>query len=111
VIHIVAGPGYGKTAFVVDLLSSAPGRTVYYSLDESDRDPVSFLTYLMAGLGIEPGSRPTSPVWDWANPSGESGAVLDLAAELVGFVDRSGQPTPWPSMTRISSTVNPRCLR
>ena len=58
-VCLVAGPGYGKTAFIVDLLSSLPGRTVYFSVDEGDRDPVRFLTYLMAGLGMEPaGSRP-----------------------------------------------------
>jgi ATP/maltotriose-dependent transcriptional regulator MalT len=49
-ISLVAGPGYGKTAFIVDLLSSSPGRTVYFSLDESDRDPVVFLRYLVSGL-------------------------------------------------------------
>jgi hypothetical protein len=53
VVGLVAGPGCGKTAFVVDLLSSAEGRTVYFSLDEGDRDPLGFLSYLMAGLGMQ----------------------------------------------------------
>ncbi len=52
-VAVVAGPGCGKTAFMVDVLGSAKGRTVYFSLDEGDRDPVRFLTYLMAGLANE----------------------------------------------------------
>ena len=93
-VYVVAGPGYGKTAFIVDLLTSASGRTVYYSLDESDRDPVRLLTYLMAGLGVEPSSQLPSPSLGWAERDGNDGAVLDLAAELVDFMsDRAGQTT------------------
>lgn len=94
VVCLVAGPGYGKTAFIVDLLSSANGRAVYYSVDESDRDPVRFLTYLMAGLGVEPSGRPSPPSLGWSERGGNEGAVLDLAAELVGLMsDQAGQAT------------------
>ncbi|MFH0915605.1 MAG: LuxR C-terminal-related transcriptional regulator [bacterium] len=94
VVYMVAGPGYGKTAFIVDLLTSAGGQTVYYSVDESDRDPVRFLTYLMAGLGVEPSGRLPSPSLGWSERGRNDGAVLDLAAEVVDFMsDRAGQTT------------------
>jgi LuxR family maltose regulon positive regulatory protein len=94
VVYMVAGPGYGKTAFIVDLLSSARGRTVYYSVDEGDRDPVRFLTYLMAGLGVEPSSRPPLPSLGWTEPGGNDGATLELAAEMVGLMsEHTGQAT------------------
>lgn len=48
-VTLVAGPGYGKTAFVVDLLRSAAARTLYIALAEGDREPVRFLRYLAAG--------------------------------------------------------------
>ena len=53
VVTLVAGPGCGKTAFMADVLRTAEGRAVYFSLDEGDRDPVRFLSYLMAGLSLD----------------------------------------------------------
>lgn len=53
VVCLTAGPGYGKTAFIVDLLSSSEVRTVYYAVDESDRDPARFLRYMLAGLTLK----------------------------------------------------------
>jgi ATP/maltotriose-dependent transcriptional regulator MalT len=94
VISLVAGPGYGKTAFIVDLLNSAGGRTIYFSVDESDRDPLRFLTYLMAGLGMEDSDSTDSPDLGWsALPEGD-GALLDLTAALVDHVSGlAGQTT------------------
>lgn len=86
VVCLVAGPGYGKTAFIVDLLSSADCRTVYFSVDEGDRDPVRFLTYLGAGLGMEPSDRPEAQSLGWSAPEGTDAAALELAAELVDFM-------------------------
>lgn len=85
-VYLVAGPGYGKTAFIVDLLSSATGRTVYFSLDEGDRDPVRFLTYLMAGLGMEPPDVDDAASLEWQVPGAIEGPVLDLTARLVDFM-------------------------
>ena len=94
VISLVAGPGYGKTAFVVDLLSTAAGRTVYFSVDEGDRDPVRFLTYLMAGLGAEPAEQPEGTDLACAIPGGLDAAVLDLTAAAVDFMaGLAGQST------------------
>jgi ATP/maltotriose-dependent transcriptional regulator MalT len=86
VVGLVAGPGCGKTAFVVDLLSSAEGRTVYFSLDEGDRDPLGFLSYLMAGLGMQ-GLRPApeDPAV-WSAGGAAEAAALDLTADLMDFI-------------------------
>ncbi len=94
VVCMVAGPGYGKTAFIVDLLSSPPGRSVYFSVDEGDSDPIRFLSYLMAGLGIEAGGQPDAGSLDWSSPGQPDAAVLDLTAAIVDFISRrSGQST------------------
>jgi ATP/maltotriose-dependent transcriptional regulator MalT len=94
VISLVAGPGCGKTALIVDLLSSASGRTVYFSVDEGDRDPIRFLSYLMAGLGAGLAGRPESRALNWAAPGGMDAAVLDLTAEVVDFISGlAGQST------------------
>jgi LuxR family maltose regulon positive regulatory protein len=93
VVSLVAGPGYGKTAFIVDLLSSAGGRTTYFSLDEGDRDPLRFLTYLMAGLGMESSSA-TKSEFGWSTLDDGDGAVLDATATLVDFISGlAGQAT------------------
>ncbi len=47
---IVAGAGYGKTTLVAQSQSSWSGKTVWYRLDESDRDLATFISYLVAGL-------------------------------------------------------------
>jgi ATP/maltotriose-dependent transcriptional regulator MalT len=94
VVSLVAGPGYGKTSFIVDLLSSTKGRTVYFALDEGDRDPVRFLTYLMAGLGMEPADDPVASHVDWSGSTAVDGAVLDLTARVMDFISgRSGDRT------------------
>ncbi len=94
VVHLVAGPGYGKTALIVERLSSAPGRTVYFSVDEADGDPVRFLTYLMAGLGLEPSATPVAQSPDWSGAAVIDEAVLDLASQVVDFMSaRAGEPT------------------
>jgi len=85
-VSLVAGPGYGKTAFIVDLLSSAGGRTVYFSLDEGDRDPLRFLTYLMAGLGMDLSDETQSQAVRWSSPSQADGAALDLTAAIMDFI-------------------------
>ncbi len=46
VITLVAGPGYGKTATVADLLLSWEPTSAYLALDEDDRDPERLLVLL-----------------------------------------------------------------
>ncbi|MCE5252614.1 MAG: LuxR C-terminal-related transcriptional regulator [Actinomycetia bacterium] len=93
-VYLVAGPGYGKTAFIVDRLSSAFGQTVYFSVDEADSDPVRFVTYLMAGLGMQPPEGPGTQPLDWSPSGGLDATVLDLAAQVVEFAShQAGHPT------------------
>jgi len=55
VVSVVAGPGYGKTAFLGDMVASVQGPSAFYALDESDRDPAQFLDYLIqACAGAHP---------------------------------------------------------
>jgi len=47
---LCAPAGYGKTTLMVDYASD-PGRNVcWYTLEESDRDPLVFLRYLVASI-------------------------------------------------------------
>ena len=50
VVSIVAGPGYGKTAFVAEVLSAPGVPRAYYAIDEEDRDPARFLDLLITSL-------------------------------------------------------------
>ena len=94
VVALVAGPGCGKTATIVDVLHSAEGRTVYFSLDEGDRDPVRFLTYLMAGLGME-GLGPIREEGSlWSSAGVAESSVMELTADLLDAMSaESGSPT------------------
>ncbi|HLA82795.1 MAG TPA: LuxR C-terminal-related transcriptional regulator, partial [Thermoleophilia bacterium] len=93
-ITVVAGPGYGKTAFIVDLLSSAEGQSVYYAADESDRDPVRFLRRLMAGIGVEVAEPLATAILGWPGDGNSQGTVLELVAALLDFMSaRSGSQT------------------
>jgi LuxR family maltose regulon positive regulatory protein len=47
---VVAGAGYGKTTLVAQALSRWTRRTVWYRLDASDRDIMTFMSYLVAGI-------------------------------------------------------------
>ncbi|MHB8066758.1 MAG: BTAD domain-containing putative transcriptional regulator [Desulfobaccales bacterium] len=47
---IVAGAGYGKTTLVAQAISCWSIKTVWYRLDESDRDLATFISYLVAGI-------------------------------------------------------------
>lgn len=92
VVAVVAGPGCGKTAFIVDVLRSAEGRTVYFSLDEGDRDPVGFLTYLMAGLAKEGLRPPAGEARKWVSDDGSS-SVMELTADLMDTISaQAGLP-------------------
>jgi ATP/maltotriose-dependent transcriptional regulator MalT len=47
---LVAGPGYGKTVFMLDAFKQYTGPTVYLSLDSAHRDAAHFVTSLAEGL-------------------------------------------------------------
>ena len=108
VVCLVAGPGYGKTAFIVDLLSSAGGRTVYFSVDEGDRDPVRFLSYLMAGPGHGAVRSAGRSVSGLVGLRGNRWASWSSRPRLVDFISaRPGRRRSSPSMTFTWSTRLP----
>lgn len=89
-VLLVAGPGYGKTTFMVDLLSRAEGRTAYLALDEDDRKPRCFLGYLAAALGMALADETLAPGLEWSlDGTGALGSV-ELAARLVEHVRARG---------------------
>ncbi len=85
-LTLVAGPGCGKTAFIMELLSSAEMRRVYLALDEGDHDPVRFLTYLVASLGGKPPDATNEPALDWLGPEGEDGVLAELVERFLRIV-------------------------
>jgi LuxR family maltose regulon positive regulatory protein len=51
-LTLVSAPaGYGKTTLVVEWFHSQETQVAWFSLDESDNDPLRFLTYLINALG------------------------------------------------------------
>ena len=48
-----AGTGYGKTTALSSLRADETLRCIWYSLDESDRDPQQFLAYLIAAFRLQ----------------------------------------------------------
>ena len=56
---IAADAGYGKTTLLADFARRTPARCVWYRLEDSDRDWVTFINYVIAALReIHPGFAP-----------------------------------------------------
>jgi DNA-binding SARP family transcriptional activator len=59
VIFVIADAGYGKTTLLADFSRRTRVRTIWYRLDEDDRDWVGFLSHLVAaGREHDPGFAP-----------------------------------------------------
>lgn len=50
---VTAPPGYGKTTLLIDFAQSVDGPVCWYSLDERDADPTTFLRYFLAAGRIQ----------------------------------------------------------
>jgi len=50
VTSVVAGAGYGKSTFVFQSVQYAGFKTIWYRLDQYDRDIVTFISYMISGL-------------------------------------------------------------
>jgi len=50
VTSVVAGAGYGKSTFVFQAVQYADIKTIWYRLDQYDRDIVTFISYMVSGL-------------------------------------------------------------
>ena len=61
VILVLADAGYGKTTLMADFSRRTRHRTLWYRLDDDDRDWISFLSHLIAaGREHDPGFAPTT---------------------------------------------------
>ena len=81
---VTAPAGYGKTTLLVDFANDVNLPVCWYTLDESDRDPTTFLTYLTAAFRqIYPqfGER-TQPLIEHGVPSAHAAAAA-LVADMV----------------------------
>lgn len=82
VVVAQAPTGAGKTVFLAQWLEHRRRTTLYYELDEHDRDGRVFAAHVAAGL---------ARLWpDWTPPSGVTDDPADLAAELVS--EAAGRP-------------------
>ena len=58
VVFVIADAGYGKTTLLADFSRRTRLRTIWYRIDEEDRDWVGFLAHLVsAGREFDPGVR------------------------------------------------------
>lgn len=71
-ITVTAGAGWGKTAFLADLVHSIGPGVLWYSLDDLDRDPAVLADHLLAACGLA--STATEP--------------LEKLAAIVGHLDQ-----------------------
>jgi ATP/maltotriose-dependent transcriptional regulator MalT len=61
VVLVLADAGYGKTTLLADFSQRTRLRTLWYRLDEDDRDWIAFLNHLVAaGREHDPGFAPTT---------------------------------------------------
>jgi LuxR family maltose regulon positive regulatory protein len=61
VVLVIADAGYGKTTLLADFSRRTRLRTIWYRLDDDDRDWISFLTHLVAaGREHDPDFAPTT---------------------------------------------------
>ncbi len=93
-MSLVAGPGCGKSAFIMELLSSVEARRVFLALDEGDRDPARFLTYLLTSLGaLAPGSSRARSL-DWPGAEGMDDSFTELIERVVETIkEQAGMKT------------------
>jgi LuxR family maltose regulon positive regulatory protein len=88
---VSAPPGFGKTTLVASWLEAEEGRVAWVSLEESEREPVSFWTYVVTALDrAAPGvGRTALPLLEGANPPLATvlTSVLNELSALPGTLD------------------------
>jgi LuxR family maltose regulon positive regulatory protein len=85
---VCAPAGYGKTTLLVDFIHDLDIPVCWLSLDESDRDPVVFLDYLLASLRRRfPEFQPDLPAGPWR--VWDEARLPRLATALVNEMQRS----------------------
>ncbi len=107
VILVLADAGYGKTTLLADFSRRTRLRTLWYRLDEDDRDWVSLLSHLVAaGREVDPTFAPaTTALLSKIAQSGPTARVSDrsLPAESCPLSPNMGRSLS--SMTFTSLTI------
>ncbi len=89
VILVLADAGYGKTTLLADFAGRTRLRTIWYRLDEDDRDWISLLNHLVAaGREADPDFAPTTRAMlaDTSLPGPTRDAMIDIfMRELKGI--------------------------
>jgi ATP/maltotriose-dependent transcriptional regulator MalT/DNA-binding SARP family transcriptional activator len=81
VVFVIADAGYGKTTLLADFSRRTRLRTLWYRMDEEDRNWVTFLSYLVAaGREHEPGFAPRTHAM--LQDTGPGGATRDEAVAV-----------------------------
>ena len=93
VILVLADAGYGKTTLLADFSRRTRLRTLWYRLDEDDRDWVSLISHLVAaGRELDPAFAPTTTAllsdMSMGGPSLE--AVVDVFIRELPTIARQG---------------------
>ncbi len=93
VILLLADAGYGKTTLLADFSQRTRLRTLWYRLDEDDRDWIAFLNYLVAaGREHDPGFAPTtaSMLEDMSVGGPTRDAVIDVFLRELPSITEGG---------------------
>ena len=112
-VLIVADAGYGKTTLLADWSRRTRVRTLWYRLDEADRDWVVFVNHVVAaGREIDPGVRPQHDVAHPGAGGGHGRPRRDRAdaPRRDPDVGRRAAPPSCSTTTR-SWTTSPRSAR
>src|SRR5690349_3764816 len=81
VVFVIADAGYGKTTLLADFSRRTRLRTLWYRMDEEDRNWVTFLSYLVAaGREHEPDFAPRTHAM--LQDTGPGGATRDEAVAM-----------------------------
>ena len=82
-ITLAAGPGYGKTAAMADILAVAAPDSAYIALDEDDRDPVRLLGFLVEALEASCPGIGKEALGVLRTDPGQTGAVSEVQAIIA----------------------------
>jgi LuxR family maltose regulon positive regulatory protein len=90
-VLVTAEAGYGKTTLLADFARRTRLRTIWYSLDETDRDWVTVLNHLVAaGRAVDPAFG--SATWSLLGELGTGGAPLSaIVASYVRDLHNLGE--------------------
>lgn len=90
IVVIRADAGYGKTTLAAQYLQASGARGAWYRLDEGDREPLVFLTYLAATLDSTVGSKSADSHETW-HFSAVSPGLHSAAQTLAARVEQSAE--------------------